>query len=94
MAFIFAGISALYAYKFTGVPFRYLSLVLGAVTLVMIPAYIISPHNVSGSISGMLERLIVYPYFLWLVGFGSYLASPQSKYPVTESPELGLGAKP
>jgi hypothetical membrane protein len=73
MAFVFAGISALYAYKFTGLPFRYISLVLGIVTLVMIPVYVVSPHHVPGSISGMLERLIVYPYFLWLISFGSYL---------------------
>jgi hypothetical membrane protein len=73
MSFIFAGISALYAYRLTGVPFRYFSLVLGIVTLVMIPAYILSPHNVPGSISGMLERLIVYPIFLWVITFGSYL---------------------
>lgn len=72
-AFIFSGVSAIYAYRFTGVPFRYFSLVLGIVTLVMIPVFIISPHNVPGSISGMLERLIVYPIFLWVITFGSYL---------------------
>jgi hypothetical membrane protein len=77
MAFIFAGISALYAYRLTGVPFRYFSLVLGVVTLIMIPVYISSPHNVPGSISGMIERLIVYPYFLWAISFGSYLVSSQ-----------------
>jgi hypothetical membrane protein len=77
MAFIFAGVSALYAYRLTGVPFRYFSLVFGAVTLVMIPVYVLSPHNVPGSISGMLERLIVYPYFLWAISFGSYLVSSQ-----------------
>ena len=77
MAFIFGGISAIYAYRLTGAPFRHFSLVLGIITLVMIPVYIASPHNVPGSISGMLERLIVYPYFFWAISFGGYLISSQ-----------------
>jgi len=73
IVFILGGISTVYSYKLTNASLRYFSLVLGVVSLVMIPVYIASPHHVAGSISGTLERLIAYPYFLWVISFGSYL---------------------
>ncbi len=68
IAFIFGGLSAVYAFKLTSAPFRYFSVVLGAAILV---ALVVS--FVPTGVYGLLERLVVYPYILWAVAFGSYL---------------------
>ena len=74
LAFIFGGIGAIYAYRLTQPPFRYFSVVLGIVDLVSIPLmFAIGP-----SMSGLAERLIVYPYVLWLACFGSYLLAARN----------------
>ncbi len=70
IAFFFGGVSAVYAFKLTSAPFRYFSVVLGATTIVALPLYLFV-HPVS--VSGLLERLVAYPYVLWVVSFGSYL---------------------
>ncbi len=68
IAFIFGGVSAVYAFKLTSAPFRYFSVLLGATALV---ALVVS--FVPTDVYGLLERLAVYPYILWGVSFGSYL---------------------
>ncbi|MCL6003552.1 MAG: DUF998 domain-containing protein [Thermoplasmatales archaeon] len=69
IAFLFGGIAAIYTAKFTKFPFRYFSVLLGLLDLVFIPVYFIS----SASIVGLTERLIVYPFIIWGIAFGSYL---------------------
>jgi len=69
-AFLFGGISALYAFKLTSAPFRYFSVVLWATTLATLPVYL---FTLGVPLSGLLERLVLYPYILWVIGFGSYL---------------------
>ncbi|HZW57441.1 MAG TPA: DUF998 domain-containing protein [Nitrososphaerales archaeon] len=71
MVFIFGGISAVYAYRFTSAPFRYFSVLMGITALASIVATIIgAPLGF-----GLLERLIVYPYVIWGLAFGAYLMS-------------------
>ena len=73
LAFLFGGISAVYSYRLIKGPIRYFSVILGIITLVSIPLYVSS----AASISGLTERLIVYPYVLWLVCFGTCWVSIQ-----------------
>lgn len=69
IVFVFGAISAIYAFKFTKSPFRYFSLLLGVISLVAIP--LLADSSLLGF--GGMERLVVYPYIVWGIAFGSYL---------------------
>jgi hypothetical membrane protein len=71
MVFIFGGLGPIYAYRFTKPPFRYLSVLLGAVSLVAIALFGIP--SVVGF--GIAERLVVYPFNIWTISFAGYLMS-------------------
>jgi hypothetical membrane protein len=63
IALIFAGISALWAYRLTKAPMSYFSVVLGAVNLV---AIVLFTANVQLGLGvGGIERTIVYPVVIW-----------------------------
>ena len=68
ITFITGGVSAAYAYRLTRVPFRYFSIVLGVITLVSIPFLLDRSLGF-----GLVERLVVYPFVIWSIAFGSYL---------------------
>jgi hypothetical membrane protein len=68
VTFITAGVSAAYAYRLTRVPFRYFSITLGVITLVSIP--FLGDRSLG---FGLIERVVVYPFVLWTIAFGSYL---------------------
>ena len=65
---MFGGIIAIYSGRFIKSPFRYFSIVLGAITLV-------SLTQIGNSALGFgeVERLVVYPVVLWQLTFGTYL---------------------
>lgn len=69
ITFVFGGISAIYAFRFTKSPFRYFSMLLGAISLVAIP-FLADPALIG---FGGMERLVVYPYTIWGIAFGAYL---------------------
>ena len=71
VTFIFGGVSAAYAFRLTKGPFRYFSIVLGLLTLVFIVVFVTS----GATLEGLTERLIVYPFVLWSIGFGGYLTA-------------------
>ena len=50
---------------------RYFSIVLGLLTLVFILVFVTS----GATLEGLTERLIVYPFVLWAIGFGGYLTA-------------------
>jgi len=87
IAFIFAGISAIWAYRLTKSPMSYLSVILGVVNLVAVVLF--TANILFGLGVGGMERTIVYPVVLWAVGFGGYLMSsgtttvPSSAQPAT-----------
>ena len=74
--FIAGGVAAITAAQVVTGPFRYLSVLLGAIALGTLFSYVLlgaaSPMAVFGL--GGLERWIVYPIVLWVTGFGGYLA--------------------
>jgi hypothetical membrane protein len=66
VVFIVGAISAIYAYRFTRRPFSYFSVLLGVISLISIP-FLGLPNF------GLVERLVVYPFVIWGIAFGSYL---------------------
>jgi hypothetical membrane protein len=75
LTFVAGSLSAIIAYKVETAPFRYFSVILGAVSLLNLFLYFIlgesSPFVAFGL--GGLERWIAYPILLWVTGFGGYL---------------------
>lgn len=69
ITFVMGGVSALYAYRFTSAPYRYFSVALGAISLVSLA--LLATGARFGF--GLGERLVVYPFVLWVITFGSYL---------------------
>jgi hypothetical membrane protein len=73
--FISGGVAALCAAIVVSAGFRYLSIALGAITLLTLASYLVlgesSPLMALGI--GGLERWIVYPIVIWLIAFGAYL---------------------
>lgn len=76
IAFAFSGISAVASAKFTKSPFSFISIVLGVLSLVALPL-MVTGNDLGLGIGGM-ERMIAYPSFLWIIGFGAYLSGQQN----------------
>ena len=89
MAFLLAGLSAIFSSKVLKNPFSLLSLLLGAMTIGALALYsigMITSGSLTGTIAydsnfylglgpGGMERMIVYPALIWLAGFSGYLAT-------------------
>jgi hypothetical membrane protein len=75
VAFVFSALTAIAAFRTTSAPFRFMSLVVGLLSLAALVAGELgnnSPVVKSIGIGGT-ERWVVYPIILWLVFFGGYL---------------------
>lgn len=68
--FILGPLTAIYAFRFERVPLKYISVVLGLISYFAIAMF---EYSSTGIGVGGWERLIVYPFLLWGVGFGAYL---------------------
>jgi hypothetical membrane protein len=75
VTFVSGGVAAIAAGRVTGSPFRFLSVLLGAVSLVTLGTYMalgdaspMAPLGIGG-----IERWIVYPVIVWVIAFGGYL---------------------
>lgn len=82
LAFSAGGLAAVAAYRVEPPPLRYLSVILGAVSLSDLALYFImglsaSPFGVLGL--GGLERWIAYPILLWVTGFGGWLMGGEGR---------------
>jgi hypothetical membrane protein len=76
LAFVSGGIAAVMAYRVTAPPFRYVSVVLGAITLVSVVLgffFLETLGFVAALGEGGVERWIAYPVVLWLTMFSGYL---------------------
>ena len=71
LAFVAGGLSAVYTYRLTSSPFRYLSVLLGATSLLSFALFV--SGRFLGLGAGGMERMIVYPIALWLVVIGGYV---------------------
>jgi hypothetical membrane protein len=76
LTFVAGGIAALTGSRVTTAPFRFLSILLGAVSLLSLVSYLIlaDANPMAGLGIGGIERWIVYPIVLWVTAFGGYLA--------------------
>jgi len=78
-AFLFGGLSAIVAYRLVKEPLNYLSVILGAFSLL---ALVLLPSQVLlGLGKGGMERMIVYPTLVWQTAFGGYLMSGSDSPP-------------
>lgn len=75
LTFISGGVAAILTYRSVRGPFLYVTVALGAITLVNLIAYIVLGDGwfVAGLGLGGLERWIAYPIVFWLIGVGGYL---------------------
>jgi hypothetical membrane protein len=72
-------VAAVLSYRFEKSPLSYLSVGLGAFSLVIFMLSILGKYVSSSFVFGLglggIERLSVYPLWLWTIGFGAYLMS-------------------
>jgi len=71
LAFVLAIVLMISAYRITRSPFRYFSLVLGLVALVSFLSF--GSGNYLGLGLGGIERVLIYSFEAWIIGFGAYL---------------------
>ncbi|MCP8308190.1 MAG: DUF998 domain-containing protein [archaeon] len=71
IAFGFGGLSAIVSYKLQKPPLSYFSVLLGVLSLVALALFVSQTYLGLGK--GGMERMIVYPILLWVVGFGGHL---------------------
>ena len=76
IAFLFAGLTALCAFRYQRAPMNYFSIMLGAATLGALALYI--PRVFLGLGPGGMESMVVYPVVLWGVAFGAHLMGTAS----------------
>ncbi len=88
--FIAGGVAALAAGGATAAPFRYLSFVLGAITLLTLASYSLlgDANPMNGLGIGGIERWIVYPIVVWVTAFGGYLAGTGPATPRRDGSEV------
>jgi hypothetical membrane protein len=87
VALVFGGATAIMSYKFEKSPLSYVSVILGAVTLLAAVFFFSGAHVNSGFYLGLgkggMERLTIYPFYLWGLGFGAYLIGESSDITIT-----------
>jgi hypothetical membrane protein len=71
IAFFFGALAAISSYRMLRPPLSYLAVVLGIASLVALGIY--ASGNYFGLGQGGMERLIVYPELIWLLGFGAHM---------------------
>ncbi|MCK9151074.1 DUF998 domain-containing protein [Methanobacterium alcaliphilum] len=74
--FICGGLSLIYSYRLINSPLKYISIVLGVVSLFFLfTANFFIPLLGAGGV----ERWVAYPVVIWLMGFGGYLSGVSSE---------------
>lgn len=77
VTFIFAGVTAITAYKFTPKPISWISVILGILSLTALGLF--ASGNYLGIGHGGMERMIVYPVLLWALVFGGHIITRETK---------------
>jgi len=77
---IFAVPTTISSFKFQKSPFSFVSVALGLIILVAVILFLsgayVSPNFLLGLSRGAMQRMIIYPLLLWMLGFGAYLTGP------------------
>ena len=77
VAFLFAGLSAIWGYRLAKSPMSYFSVILGVVNLVAIVLF--TANVLFGLGVGGMERMIVYPVVVWATGIGGHFMNSESE---------------
>jgi hypothetical membrane protein len=81
VAMVSGAASAIMSYKFVKSPLSYVSVILGAVSLLALVLFMLGQGSSGfylGLALGGMERFIIYPVLLWMLGFGAYLIGNSS----------------
>jgi hypothetical membrane protein len=70
-AFLFSGLSAIFSYRLMKHPFSIMVILLGIISLSALFLFIGNFYFGLGV--GGMERMIVYPILIWMIGFGGFL---------------------
>ncbi|MDH5361974.1 MAG: hypothetical protein OEW84_01500, partial [Aigarchaeota archaeon] len=80
------GFSAIASYKLQKPPLSYVSVLLGALSLVagvLFNPYMGLPRESSATYLGLgkgtMERIVIYPILLWIIGLGSHLTGSMDR---------------
>ena len=81
IAFVFSALTAIAVFRVTSAPFRFMSLSVGVLSLVVLFVGFLGDNSpVAKSIGlGGVERWVVFPIILWLVFFGGYLLASRHR---------------
>jgi hypothetical membrane protein len=77
VVFLFSGLSAIFSYKLLKYPFNIIVIFLGLMSLFALIFYIGNLYLGLGV--GGMERMIVYPILIWMIGFGGFLIALSEK---------------
>ncbi len=77
LIFSFGALTTLYSIRLTKRPFAYLSVLLGVLSLLAFALFALQQY--AGLGVGGMERMIVYPNLVWMVGFAGYLLGSSEK---------------
>jgi len=86
ITFLFAGLSAIMSYKLQKPPLSYLSIILGAMSLLALVLF--GSGIYLGLGKGGMERMIAYPALLWAIGFGAHVISYPKDEPTGAKSQL------
>jgi hypothetical membrane protein len=76
-AFLFGGLSAIYSFKLMKLPFSLINVLLGSMCLSASVLYLVNQYL--GLEPGGMERMMVNPILIWIIGFGGYLIALPEK---------------
>jgi len=85
LAFVAGGLSAVFTYKITKSPFRYLGVVFGVAALVAFCLFLARDEVNLGLGAGGLERMIACPTLVFMIALGGYLLNSGSEAKTTVS---------
>jgi hypothetical membrane protein len=72
LTFISGGLTAIVAFRYERMPMNFFSVALGIFSLASLVVSEVVPNGFGLGVGG-IERMIVYPFLLWGIGFGGYL---------------------
>lgn len=75
--FLFSGLSAIFSCRLMKYPFNIIVILLGSTSLLALILFIGNIYFGLGV--GGMERMIVYPILIWMIGFGGFLIAYPEK---------------
>jgi hypothetical protein len=91
--FLLTPLAAIFSFRFTRAPSSHLFAVLGVLSLAALVgsgiAQLITGNLQVGLGVGGIERLAVYPFLLWMIGFGAYLTGAADEFVAKASQRSG-----